>query len=94
MTFAGWLSPAALLAVTTRVLEEMLDREQDSIVVLHSCFFGDTLSSYRVYAVANTEEFHETVAKELLPLYINPDGGQGAVRGNKKWVNAWDLYSL
>lgn len=39
-----------------------------------------TLLSNKVYLVANTEAFHETVAKELLPLYTTPDGGQGAER--------------
>lgn len=81
MTSSDWLSPAALLAVITSMLESMLDREQDSIVVLHSWAFGVTLLSYTVYVLANTEAFHETVAKELLPAYATPDGGQGAGRG-------------
>lgn len=83
MTFVVSLSPAALLAVITRLVEVMLDREQDSPPVLQSCTFGVTLSSYTVYVVANTDMFHEMVAKELLPLYTTPDGGQGAGRGER-----------
>lgn len=83
-----------MLAVTTRLLEETLDREQDSIAVLHSCFRGDTLLSYRVYVVANTDELHETVAKELLPLYVTPDGGQGAGKGEKKLELKLELLLL
>lgn len=81
MTLVVSLSPAALLAVITRLVEAMLDREQDSPPVLHRWAFGVTLLSYTVYVVANTDAFHETVAKELLPLYTTPDGGQGAGGG-------------
>ncbi len=81
MTLVSSLSPASLLAVIARLVEAMLDREQDSPAVLHSSTFGVTLLSYSLYVVANTEAFHETVAKELLPLYTTADGGQGAGRG-------------
>lgn len=81
VTLVVSLSPAALLAVITRLVEAMLDREQDNPPVLHRWAFGVTLLSYTVYVVANTDAFHETVAKELLPLYTTPDGGQGAGRG-------------
>jgi len=37
-----------------------------------------------VYVVANTEAFQDTVAKELFPLYVTPDGGQGAERGEMR----------
>lgn len=91
-TLSVSLSPAILLAVITRLVDAMLDREQDSPAVLHSWAFGATLSSYTVYVVANTDAFHETVAKELFPLYTTPDGGQGAGRGESgvSW-NVWKL---
>lgn len=80
MTLVVSLSPAELLAVTTRLVEAMLDKEQDSPAVVHSCSFGVAPLSYTVYVVANTDAFHKTVAEELLPLYSTPDGGQGAGR--------------
>lgn len=72
-----------MLAVISRLVEAMLEREQDSPPVLQSWDFGVTLLSYTVYVVANTDAFHETVAKELLPLYTTPKGGQGARRGER-----------
>lgn len=80
VTLVSSLSPASLLAVITRLVEAMLDREQDSPAVPQSWAFGITLLSYTLYVVANTEAFHETVAKELFPLYTTADGGQGAAR--------------
>lgn len=68
VTFVVSLSPAALLAVISRLVEAMLAREQDSPAVVHSWTFGATLLSYTVYMVANTDAFHETVTKELLPV--------------------------
>lgn len=59
----------------------MLVREQDSPALLHFGTHGNTLTSYTVYCVANTDAFHETVAKELFPLYTTSDGGQGAEKG-------------
>lgn len=64
----------------TRLVEVMLDREQDSPATLHSWAFGVTPMSYTVYVVAKTEDCQEIVAKVLLPLYTTPDGGQGARR--------------
>lgn len=83
MTLAGSLSPAALLAVTTRLVEATLNREQERDAVLHSCCFGVTLVSYTVYVVANTDAFHATVAKVLFPLYSTSVGGQGAGKGDR-----------
>lgn len=76
------LSPAVFVAVITRLLEVMLDREHASPSVLHSWAFGAALLSYTVYVVASAEAFHATLAKELLPLYTTPDGGQGAGGGD------------
>ncbi|KAA8587294.1 hypothetical protein FQN60_016156, partial [Etheostoma spectabile] len=61
-------------------VEVTLVREQDSPAVLHSRALGFTLLSYTLNVVANTDAFHETVAKELFPPYATPDGGQGAGR--------------
>ena len=71
-------------------MEVMLARAQDKPITLHSWAFGVTLLSYTVYVVANIEAFHETLAKELLPLYTTPDGGQGAGRREISW-GAWKL---
>lgn len=78
VTLVASLSPAVLLAVTTRLLEATLNREQESKVVLQSCCLGVTLLSYTVYVVANTDVFHATVAEVLFPLYTTSVGGQGA----------------
>lgn len=61
-TCVASLSPAALLAVITRFVEVMLDRMQLRCPVLQTGALGVTLSSYRVYVVANTDGLHDTVA--------------------------------
>lgn len=83
MTLVVSLSPAALLAVITRLVEAMLNRVQESAAVLQSCCLGVTLLSYTLYVVANTDVFHATVAEVLFPLYTTSVGGQGAGKGER-----------
>lgn len=87
VTLAVSLSPAALLAVITRLAEATLNREQESDAVLQSCCLGVTLLSYTVYVVANTDAFHATVANVLFPLYTASVGGQGAGEGKGRPLN-------